>query len=86
VMVWVFKRDPAIQNQQGFVDVPDALADRLVAEQKAAYQYDATLAMEPEPQPEPEPEPVAPHSKYPEDAPRNDNGEDARKATRNRAK
>ena len=81
-MVWVFKRDPAIQNQQGFVDVPDALADRLVAEQKAAYQYDATLAMEPEPQPEPE----APRSKYPEDAPRNDNDEDARKATRNRAK
>jgi len=47
-MLWVFKRDPALNNAQGFVDVPDVLADRLIQEGKAAAQYDLTLEREPE--------------------------------------
>jgi len=50
MMLWVFRRVPALQNQQGFVDVPDKLAAQLVAENKAATTYDQTLTLEPEPQ------------------------------------
>jgi len=48
MMLWVFKRDAAINNAQGFVDVPDVLADRLIQEGKAAAQYDQLLELEPE--------------------------------------
>jgi hypothetical protein len=48
MMVWVFKRDPELHNAQGFIDVPDVLADRLIQEGKAAAQYDQNLMREPE--------------------------------------
>jgi len=47
MMLWVFKRDPELHNAQGFVDVPDVLAERLIQEGKAATQYDLTLECEP---------------------------------------
>lgn len=47
-LLWVFKRDPALNNAQGFIDVPDVLADKLVQAGKAATQYDQSLMCEPE--------------------------------------
>jgi hypothetical protein len=50
-MLWVFRRVPALDNAQGFVDVPDKLVEKLVAEKKAAFTYDQTLELEPDPPP-----------------------------------
>lgn len=48
-VMWVFRRVPELKNEQGFVDVPDALRPRLIAENKAADVFDASLHPEPEP-------------------------------------
>ena len=59
--LWVFKRVAALNNQQGFVDVPDKLAPELLKAGQAAVMYDAALEMEPEPVAGAKPaEPVAP--------------------------
>ncbi len=47
-VLWVYKRRKELNYQQRFVDVPDALAPKLIAEGAAAEVYDWQLEPEPD--------------------------------------
>jgi len=48
-VLWVFKRVQALNNAQGFVDVPDELVPKLLKGGQASETYDQALELEPEP-------------------------------------
>lgn len=45
--VWAFKRTRVLDGRTGFVDVPDVLAAKLIADGYAAAKFDALLARDP---------------------------------------
>lgn len=47
-VLWVYKRRKELNYQQRFVEVPDALVPKLIAEGAAAEVYDWQLEPEPE--------------------------------------